>query len=63
MQSLIATVKVYDPAFDDVTAEAWRHVITPGVEYMKSKYAEPRSGPSGQLAAGRLAGGRQPTDQ
>ena len=46
MNSLIETVKAYDSEFDDMTAESWRHVLTPGVEYMKSKYADPPEDPA-----------------
>ena len=36
--ALIQTVEVYDPEFDDTKRESWRRVLTPGVEYMRSRY-------------------------
>ncbi len=39
MEALIETVKTYDPHYEDVTGEAWRRVLGPGVDYMKSRYA------------------------
>ncbi len=38
VDSLIATVQRYDPKFTPAVEEAWRATLTPGVEYMKSKY-------------------------
>ena len=39
MEALIETVKTYDPQYEEVTGEAWRRVLGPGVDYMKSRYA------------------------
>ena len=36
---LIETVKTYDPQYEDVTGEAWRRVLGPGIDYMKSRHA------------------------
>ena len=36
--ALIETVTAYDPQYDDAIGEAWRRVLAPGVEYMKSRY-------------------------
>ena len=41
VDALIRTVETYDPEFDDTTRESWRRVLEPGVEYMRSRYAEP----------------------
>lgn len=39
MEASLETVKTYDPQYEDVTGEAWRRVLGPGVNYMKSRYA------------------------
>ncbi len=39
MDALIDTVKAYDPQYENVTGDAWRRVLEPGVDYMKSKHA------------------------
>ena len=39
MEALIETVKTYDPQYEEVTGEAWRRVLGPGVDFMKSRYA------------------------
>ena len=44
--ALLDTVKVFDSKFDDVTAEAWRRVLAPGVDYMKSRYDAPSEAPA-----------------
>ena len=41
VNALIGTVETYDPEFNDTKREAWRRVLEPGVEYMKSRYATP----------------------
>ncbi len=38
VDSLIATVKQYDPAFSPEIEAAWRKTVAQGVEYMTSKY-------------------------
>lgn len=38
VESLITTVKEYDPAFSPEIADAWRHTVAKGVTYMISKY-------------------------
>ena len=35
---LIATVKEFDPHFDAAIERAWREVLTPGIEFVKSRY-------------------------
>lgn len=38
LESLMDTVKRYDPLFDDDVELAWRLVLSPGITYMKFKY-------------------------
>ncbi|WP_166264622.1 globin [Marinobacter caseinilyticus] len=38
LESLISTVRDYDPAFDDEVELAWRLVLSPGITYMKFGY-------------------------
>lgn len=38
LESLIATVAEFDPAFDDRVELAWRLVMAPGIAYMKFHY-------------------------
>lgn len=35
---LLHVVARYDPEHTDEVGEAWRHVLTPGLEYMKAMY-------------------------
>ena len=46
VDALVDTVGTYDPEFNDITREAWRRVLEPGVEYMKSRYAAPEAEPA-----------------
>jgi len=36
--AILATVRVYDPAFTPAIEEAWRATIGWGIEYMRSRY-------------------------
>jgi len=45
VDALVDTVATYDPEFNDTTREAWRRVLEPGVEYMKSRFATPVAEP------------------
>ena len=45
VDALIGTVETYDPEFNNTTREAWRRVLEPGVEFMKSRYATPEETP------------------
>jgi len=38
LDCLIATVKDFDPLFRPKIEKAWRDVLTPGIEFMKSRY-------------------------
>lgn len=38
LESLLATVREYDPKCDDETEDAWRKVLTVGIDYMKAAY-------------------------
>jgi hypothetical protein len=38
LESLIATVRVYDPEFTPATETAWRSTLGWGIEYMRSRY-------------------------
>ena len=38
VDSLIATIKQYDPAFTPAVEDAWRRTVAKGVGYMISKY-------------------------
>ena len=38
VDSLIATVKKFDPVFTPEIEEAWRRTVEPGVKYMASRY-------------------------
>lgn len=38
MESLIKTVSVFDPEYDDNVELAWRMVLSAGITYMKFKY-------------------------
>jgi len=38
LDQLIRTVSEYDPMFDMETGTAWRRVLQPGIEFMKSRY-------------------------
>lgn len=41
VDSLIATVKQFDPAFTPEVEQAWRRTVAKGVTYMMSKYESP----------------------
>lgn len=43
VDSLIATVRQYDPAFSPEVEEAWRRTVEKGVNYMISKHESPRA--------------------
>lgn len=38
LDCLVQTVEQFDPAFRANTARAWRNMMTPGIEFMKSRY-------------------------
>ena len=38
LDSLIRTVRTYDPQFDEDVEIAWRVVLAPGIAYMKLRY-------------------------
>ncbi|MDP3920583.1 MAG: globin [Candidatus Omnitrophota bacterium] len=38
LESLVATVKKWDPKFDNKVESAWRDVMSPGIEFMIAKY-------------------------
>ena len=40
LDTLLKTVEVYDPEYDSIVCESWQRVLTPGIEFMKSKYLE-----------------------
>ena len=46
IDALLETVKAFDPKWDELTGEAWRRVLEPGVAYMKSRYAVSDSNPA-----------------
>jgi hemoglobin-like flavoprotein len=39
LDSLLATVKEFDPAYDESVRDAWERVMLVGIEYMLSRYA------------------------
>ena len=41
LDSLVDTVAMFDPAFNEEIELAWRVVLAPGVAYMKYKYDHP----------------------
>ncbi len=38
LDSLVLAVKEFDPLFGEETEKAWRRIMRPGIEFMKSKY-------------------------
>ena len=38
LDQLVQAVKEFDPMFDAETETAWRRVLQPGIDYMKSRY-------------------------
>lgn len=38
LECLVATVREYDPLCDATIEQAWRQVLAPGIEFMKSRY-------------------------
>jgi hemoglobin-like flavoprotein len=38
LEKLVQAVREFDPKFDTETETAWRRVLQPGIEYMKSRY-------------------------
>ena len=38
LDRLLQTVAEFDPLFSPETATAWRHVLQPGIEFMKARY-------------------------
>lgn len=38
LEKLLQAAKEFDPMFDAETETAWRRVLQPGIEYMKSRY-------------------------
>ncbi len=42
--SLISTLRTFDPLFDDNIELAWRVVLAPGIEFMKFRYGNPEDG-------------------
>jgi len=45
VESLIDAAREYDTYFDEETERAWRHLLEPAIEFMKSRYLRP-SGPT-----------------
>jgi hemoglobin-like flavoprotein len=40
LDRLVQAVKEFDPMFDSETETAWRRVLQPGTEFMKSRYQQ-----------------------
>lgn len=38
LECLLRVVRKYDPSYSDEVGEAWKEILTPGLEYMKSMY-------------------------
>ncbi len=38
LDCMLETVVLYDPEYEEHVGEAWRHVLSPGLEYIKSQY-------------------------
>lgn len=38
VDSLLVTIAQHDPKFDETIADAWRAALSPGLEFMKSRY-------------------------
>ena len=38
LDRLVQAVKEFDPMFDPETETAWRRMLQPGIEFMKSRY-------------------------
>jgi len=38
LESLLKTASEFDQFFDDATADSWRTVLVPGIQFMKSAY-------------------------
>ena len=38
LEKLVQAAREFDPMFDAETETAWRQVLRPGIEYMKSRY-------------------------
>ena len=38
LDCLVRAVKEFDPSFGEETEKAWRRIMRPGIEFMKSKY-------------------------
>ena len=38
LDRLVQAVKEFDPMFDAETGAAWRRMLAPGIEFMKSRY-------------------------
>jgi hemoglobin-like flavoprotein len=38
LDRMVQAIKEFDPMFDPETETAWRRVLQPGIEFMKSKY-------------------------
>ncbi len=38
LDCMIETVADYDPEYEEQVGDSWRHVLAPGLEYIKSKY-------------------------
>ena len=38
LDCMLDTVVLYDPEYEEHVGEAWRHVLSPGLEYIKSQY-------------------------
>lgn len=48
LDALIKTVRTFDPKYDELTGKAWRTVLGPGIDFMKSRYdAAPTRSPDG----------------
>ena len=38
LDCMIETVADYDPEYEDHVGDSWRHILGPGLEYIKSQY-------------------------
>jgi hemoglobin-like flavoprotein len=38
LEALVTTIGKFDPQYTAEIGDAWRKAVTPGIEYMKSKY-------------------------
>jgi len=38
LDCMLETVRRYDPEYEENIRDSWRHVLSPGLEYIKSQY-------------------------